>query len=573
MQLITFLIMRRMRMPLIVLICAYAFAVLGFVLIPGQDDQGMPWRMSFFHAFYFVSFMGSTIGFGEIPYPFTDAQRLWAAITIYTTVISWLYAIGTLITLIQNPMFRAAVTRNTFMRRVQKLREPFYLICGYGDTGKQIVEALTSNDTQCVVVDTDPNRINELQLEELPRDVPGLNADASDSEVLLNAGLGSPFCIGAIAITRDDQVNLKIAIACKLLNRDVKVYCWAESHDTGANMASFDTEHIIYPYDTFANYLAIALSQPSTYLLQQWLSSPKGTPLTEPVFPPRGKWILCGYGRFGKAVYQKLTALGMPVTVIEERPENTNPPEGSIIGRGTEADTLELAHIGEAVGIIAGTDHDVNNLSMILTAKALCPDLFTVARQEFATNDSIFEAANIDLITNHSSLISNELLALITTPLTADFLAMSKMQSDEWSRILVCRLLGCIVDTNPSSWVITLRPERTKAFMDWDHPEQPVLLHHLTREPGHRKKKLPCIAVLLKRGNDRILLPDPNTPLKPYDRILFAGDPAAKSQISYICTYPDLLHYMVTGESRPVTKLGKWFHARSKAKTKTDMVV
>lgn len=530
----------------------------------------MPWRMSFFHAFYFVSFMGSTIGFGEIPYPFTDAQRLWAAITIYTTVISWLYAIGTLITLIQTPMFRAAVTRNTFIRRVQKIREPFYIICGYGDTGKQLVEALTRNENQCVVVDTNANRINELQLEELPRDVPGLNADASDSEILMNAGLGSAFCIGAIAITRDDQVNLKIAIACKLLNRDVKVYCWAESRDTGANMASFDTEHIIYPYDTFADEFVIALSQPSTFLLQQWLSSPKGTILTEPVFPPRGKWILCGYGRFGRAVYQKLVTLGMPVTVIEENPELTSPPDGSIAGRGTEANTLEQARINEAVGIIAGTNHDVNNLSIILTAKALCPNLFTVARQEFATNNSIFGAANIDLVTNHSNLISNELLALITTPLTADFLAMSKQQSDEWARILVCRLLGCVDDTNPSCWVITLRPERTKAFMDWNRTDQPVLLQHITHEPGHRKKRLPCIAILLKRGSERILLPDPSTPLKPYDRILFAGNPSVKPQISYICTYPDLLHYMVTGESRPVTKLGKWLHARSKPKDNTS---
>ena len=39
MRQIPFLIMRRMRTPLIVLICAYAVAVLGFVLIPGQDDQ------------------------------------------------------------------------------------------------------------------------------------------------------------------------------------------------------------------------------------------------------------------------------------------------------------------------------------------------------------------------------------------------------------------------------------------------------------------------------------------------------------------------------------------------------
>ena len=58
--------------------------------------------MNFFHAFYFVSFMGSTIGFGEIPYAFTDAQRAWVLITIYTSVVAWLYTIGTLLSLIQD---------------------------------------------------------------------------------------------------------------------------------------------------------------------------------------------------------------------------------------------------------------------------------------------------------------------------------------------------------------------------------------------------------------------------------------------------------------------------------------
>ena len=72
-----YLLLRRMRMPLIVIILAYAVSILGLVLIPGVDDQGQPWHMSIFHAFYFVSFMGSTIGFGEIPYPFSDPQRLW----------------------------------------------------------------------------------------------------------------------------------------------------------------------------------------------------------------------------------------------------------------------------------------------------------------------------------------------------------------------------------------------------------------------------------------------------------------------------------------------------------------
>jgi len=552
------LIMRRMRSPLAVLICAYAFAVLGFVLIPRQDDHGQPWRMSFFHAFYFVSYMGSTIGFGEIPYPFTDAQRLWTLLTIYTTVISWLYAIGTLIALIQTPVFRAAVTRNGFIRRVRRIRQPFFLVCGYGDTGQSLVKALSDNGFQCVVVDKTSDRVTELELEALPFQVPVLHGDASDSEILIDAGLNSAYCNGVIAITRDDEVNLKIAIACKLLNRDIKVFCWAENQDTGENMASFDTDHIIYPYDTFAHYLSNAISLPSNYLLHQWLSSPPYTPLSEPVFPPKGKWILCGYGRFGKAVYKKLRAHGLPVTVIEECPEKTDPPEGSIQGRGTEAITLRQAGIEEAAGVIAGTDHDVNNLSIIITSKALNASLFTIARQESTSNNKIFDAAGIDLVTNHSNLISSELLSLITTPLTADFLGKSRQQSDEWSRLLVCRLLGCIDDTNPSPWVITIRPERTAPMIQALNNGTEVQLHHIMRSPGNRKKSLPCIALLLKRGNESILLPDAKTALKPYDRILFGGNLSAKSAVSAICTSDELLHYMLTGETRPRTPIGKW---------------
>ena len=567
---IVFLVLRRMRTPLIILIAAYAFAILGFVLIPGQDDAGVPWRMSFFHSFYFVSFMGSTIGFGEIPYPFTDAQRLWTLVTIYTTVISWLFAIGTLIAQLQTPLFRAEIKRSRFERSVRKIKQPFHIVCGYGDTGKLLVKALCDNNSLCVVIDKIDDRVNELSLEELPISVPALNADASDSDSLLDAGLVSPFCNGVIAITRDDQVNLKIAIACKLLNKDIKVYCWAETTDTGANMMSFNTEHVIYPYDTFAEYLSNALSSPNNYLLQQWLSSPRGTLLTDPVFPPKGKWILCGYGRFGKAVHQKLVAHGLDVTIIEEFPETTGSPEGTIEGRGTEAETLQLAGVSEAAGIVAGTDHDVNNLSIILTSRILNTGLFTIARQELATNNAIFNAASIDLVTNHSRLISSRLLSLITTPLTSEFLDLSRLQPDEWSRNIVCRLLGCVEETNPSCWIITIRPELTIAIDEFIKNGGEVKLHHLLRVPGNRKKKLPCIALMLQRGSEKIMLPDENTILQSYDRILCAGDPRSSARTYDICRSQDLLHYMITGSHRPTGWLGNWLvKSRTAAKDRS----
>ena len=130
MQHVFYLLLRRLRAPIITLIVVYSLSILGFVLIPGQDDQGNPWRMDFFHATYFVSFMGSTIGFGELPYPFTPGQRAWTMVTIYATVISWLYGIGTIFALFQDSSYHRLIKRTSFARRVNHINEPFYLVCG-----------------------------------------------------------------------------------------------------------------------------------------------------------------------------------------------------------------------------------------------------------------------------------------------------------------------------------------------------------------------------------------------------------------------------------------------------------
>ena len=72
-----FLVMRRMRAPLITLIVIFSVSVIGLTLITGVDANGQPARISLFESFYFMSYTATTIGFGELPWPFTPAQRLW----------------------------------------------------------------------------------------------------------------------------------------------------------------------------------------------------------------------------------------------------------------------------------------------------------------------------------------------------------------------------------------------------------------------------------------------------------------------------------------------------------------
>ena len=112
-------------------------------LIPGVDAEGKATPpLSFFHAFYFISYTATTIGFGEVPNAFSDAQRMWVTVSIYLTVVGYSYSFFTLFALLQDKGFQNTLTTNRFSRRVRLLKEPFYLVCGCGETGNLICKTL-----------------------------------------------------------------------------------------------------------------------------------------------------------------------------------------------------------------------------------------------------------------------------------------------------------------------------------------------------------------------------------------------------------------------------------------------
>jgi len=551
---IVFLIMRRMRTPLLWLVCTYAVAVLGLVLIPGKDPDGNVWHMDFFHALYFVSYMATTIGFGEIPYEFTDAQRLWVLFSIYATVVIWFYAIGTVLALVQEKTFRDAIVEARFARRIRRVREPFYLVCGYGETGGALVQALTDRHQHAVVIDIDQDRVNLLKLENLREYVPALCADARRPLHLKEAGLKHRLCAGVVALTNVNEANLKIAITAKLLHPEVTVICRADSHDVEANMASFGTDHIYDPYDTFGHHLATALQNPGLYLLHEWLAGKRARSLPDPIYPPKeGLWILCGYGRFGKAVYKRLVEEGLEVVVVEATPEMTGVPQQArlVQGRGTEAETLVQAEVEEAVGLVAGTNDDVNNLSIIMTARELNSGLFVVARENNFDNGELFEAVKADITMHPSSIIANKIRVLLATPLLARFEWLVLFQDDSWACELISRVIAVVKDEVPDIWEVEVDGERAHALSIALKESTLVTLGHLVRDPREREQTLHCIPLLLLRGTSSELLPVPETRLRPGDKLLFCGRYSAKQSMEWTLQNLHALNYVVTGGSRP----------------------
>ena len=562
-----FLIFRRMRQPLLTLLLVYAVVILGLVLIPGRDADGNIWHMSFFHAFYFVSFTGTTIGYGEIPYEFTDGQRMWVVFSIYATVIGWIYAIGTMLTLVQDRMFQGALAEMRFARRVRRFTEPFYLIAGYGQTGSELVRALTRREQHAVVVDMREDRVNQLSMENLPVAVPALRGDARSPTQLRKAGLEHPKCAGVVALTDNNEFNLKIAITSKLLHPDLKVICRADSHDVEANMASFGTDHIIDPFDTFALHLATALESPGLYLLHEWLTGVAHSTLAEPVYPPAlGTWVVCGYGRFGKAVYERLRKVGLNIVVVEATPEKTGQPsEGIVVGRGTEADTLSEAGIERAAGLVAGTDDDANNLSIIMTARDLNPGLFVIARQNHRDNQPLFDALDAGIVMHPSAIIATRIRVLLATPMLYEFMQLAKSQDEDWACQLISRIIAVVSAEVPDVWEVSIGERSAAAVHDWVRNRgRVVTVGDLLRSPHDRQRPMPAIALMMQQGGGRILLPDEGTRVRPGDRILWCGRYTVRQRMFWILQHEHMLVYAVTGEVPAQGALMRWLEGRRK---------
>jgi len=553
MENIVFLILRRMRQPLLTLLVVYAVSIAGLTLIPGRDADGNVWHMSLFHAFYFVSYMATTIGFGEIPHSFTDAQRFWVSLSLYASVVAWIYAFGTILALIQDRTFQEALSESRFARHIRKQREPFHLICGYGETGSALVESLTRRGQHAVVIDIDEARTSMIQLQELREFVPALHGDAAVTKHLQEAGLQHRSCAGVVALTDDNEVNLKIAITGKLLNPEIKVICRADSHDIEANMASFGTDHIVDPFDTFAYHLAVAFQAPCLYLLQRWLTGPEGSDLSEPIYPPReGHWIVCGFGRFGKAVCARLKAEGIEVTVIEAHPEITGRPEGPLVaGRGTEAVTLQEANIEAAAGLVAGTDDDANNLSIVMTARELNPKVFVVVRQNQHDNREIIAAVDAEMVMHPSAIIADKIRVLLATPMLYDFMSLTLFQDDRWACELASRVSALVKQTVPQIRQWALDETGSEAIHAYLREGGGATVADLLRDPWRRDTQLKCIVLLIERQDEQLLLPDSDTPLQAEDRLLLCGDLTAFTRMQWTVSNHHTLDYIMTGAERP----------------------
>ncbi len=133
--------------------------------------------------------------------------------------------------------------------------------------------------------------------------------------------------------------------------------------------------------------------------------------------------VICGWGRVGRAIADEVLAAGRDLVIVEQdetRVEGAVHP--LVVGDATDDAVLREAGIERAAALVAAVDGDASNSFITLSARALKPDLFIVARTRSHDSEDKLRRAGADRVVNPQSIGGSRMAAFVLRPNVAEFL-------------------------------------------------------------------------------------------------------------------------------------------------------
>ncbi len=162
-------------------------------------------------------------------------------------------------------------------------------------------------------------------------------------------------------------------------------------------------------------------------------------------------FIVCGYGRVGEAVARDFSLHGAPFVVVDSEQDSATRAEANgflaVCGDATADETLAIAGIDRAKGLVAALGSDAGNIFLTLSARVLNPKLLIVARAGSDDTVSKLMRAGADNVVTPYGLGGKRMATLMLKPLVSDYLEVVAGGGELEFRVEELQLTGdcCVI--------------------------------------------------------------------------------------------------------------------------------
>lgn len=435
------IVLKRLLLPISILLGVMSIGITGLMLIPGETPEGDIIWLSFLDALYITSYTASTIGFGEIPHPFNDNQKLWMLWIIYTSVITWLYNIGSILRTFQDKSLWSEINTYSFERSVDNINNEFYIILGFGRTGEWIANTLDKHGHSVVVLDPSQERISKVSLKKYNKKIFSLVADYSNLNFIKMAGIEKSNCAGVFIVGGKEQANKQALVICNSFGANTivrapdKVVEKEYSLAGATHVLNLNSLTILPIYNIFR--------RPSLFILASMLDEEIFDTKQEIDLPKVGKWAIWGRGKIVGRINEILSKVGNDVWVIPDVSRTSiNEMPKDIVG---------LVVAGDDLGNVTLINQIRNNLGEI--------DIYTIAISEKYTLSELYEQIDIHLLIKPWLLFVEQAFTLISEPMIREMLAYLSKAPKEKTDIIVAKIVDIYVNNedNANTWSTILK--------------------------------------------------------------------------------------------------------------------
>jgi voltage-gated potassium channel len=166
----------------------------------------------------------------------------------------------------------------------------------------------------------------------------------------------------------------------------------------------------------------------------------------------RGHTIVCGIGRVGSVVARALAEQDSAFVIVDRSDEAAElcREEGWLLVKGdaAEEETLKDAGIDRAASVVTALDSDADNLFVTVTARALNPNLFIVARSSHESSEQKILQAGANRVITPNVIGGRRMAGMVMQPVVSDYLDLvahgegMEFRLQQYSVVPGSRLLG-----------------------------------------------------------------------------------------------------------------------------------
>lgn len=193
----------------------------------------------------------STVGFREVQ-PLSTVGKVFTMLLIFAGVGTALYTFGIVFEFLVEGDLRQAHRRRRMDKSIAQLTG-HVVVCGWGRVGKAIAGHIAATDKTVVVIDSDPQRLANIQFLHV-------EGDATDDKVLLEAGVDRAGTL--IAAIDTDAENLFVTLSGRSLAPDLFIIARARDEASDAKLLRAGADRVVNPQALGGARMAAFVSQP-----------------------------------------------------------------------------------------------------------------------------------------------------------------------------------------------------------------------------------------------------------------------------------------------------------------------